>query len=71
MAQPKPGDRLTIHSFSAKAGLLDQPIRSITLQGSHARLNWKQTDNGVVITIPQKLPTAYVNAFRVELVKAK
>ena len=53
MALPKPGTELTIKSLGTDATFLDGRIKSVTLLGSKAKLDWKQTAEGLVIQYPK------------------
>jgi alpha-L-fucosidase len=66
LAAPAPNSSVKIVSFGASAHLLAQPIRSVTLLGSNAKLNWTQRPDGLVIRCPTHLPSHIVTTFKIE-----
>ncbi len=65
MTVPQAGEVITIQSFKAK-GLLEKPIRSVQLLGFRQKLNWKQTDEGLLITYPKGVTLAHVVGFKIQ-----
>ena len=53
MTLPKSGAELTIKSLGTDAKLFEGGIKSVTLLGSKAKLDWKQTADGLVIQYPK------------------
>jgi alpha-L-fucosidase len=50
---PKSGDVVKIVSMGKRAGLLQKPVTEVTLLGSAAKLQWKQTDDALEMTYPK------------------
>ena len=53
--------RLVVKSLATPAG----KVSSVALLGHAGNLEWKQTDEGLVITMPEKKPCEYVFAFKI------
>ncbi len=65
LAAPRPGSSIRIVSMGLAAGLMKQPVRSVTMLGSKERLAWKQTSDGLEIVVPTRVPSQIVVAFKV------
>jgi alpha-L-fucosidase len=65
LAVPKPGIHLRIRSLGTAAGLLKNPVKSVTLLGSREKLTWHQRAEWLDIIAPTQLPSNIVVAFRV------
>lgn len=61
MAWPKDG-KLTIKSLAKNAG----KIKSVHLLGSPSKLNWKQTEAGLEITMPQTKPGKFAYGLKIK-----
>ncbi len=66
MTLPKPGAELTIKSLGSDAKLFDGEIKSVTLLGSDAKLDWKQTAAGLVIQYPKDAKLKMAVGFRIQ-----
>lgn len=55
MTVPAPGTELKIASLGTDAKLLAGPVKSVSLLGSDAKLDWKQEAAGLVITCPKEM----------------
>lgn len=67
MTLPKPGVELTIKSLGTNAKLLDGPIKSVRLLGNKAKLDWKQTADGLVIQYPKSSKLKMAVGFKISL----
>lgn len=67
MTLPKPGATLRIKSLGTDAKLLDGPIKSVTLLGSKAKLDWNQTADGLVIQYPKSSKLKMAVGFKISL----
>jgi alpha-L-fucosidase len=57
---------VAIHSL-ATTGLGDQTITSVSLLGSHTKLQFEQKPDGLRITLPAKPAGSYAYVFRITL----
>jgi alpha-L-fucosidase len=55
---------VVIHSLGSES-LKDQKIESVALLGSEAKLEWKQTVDGLRVQVPGTAPGKYAYAFRI------
>ncbi|MBC7886911.1 MAG: alpha-L-fucosidase [Ferruginibacter sp.] len=62
---PQPGEIITIKLLGKAAKMLDQPVQSVLLIGSKAKLKWKYAAEGLVITCPEVMPFKYAVAFKI------
>jgi alpha-L-fucosidase len=60
-----PQQDLQVKSLGTAAGLLDKPIRSITLLGSPDKVHWTQTADALTIQAPNKLPNDIAIVFKI------
>ena len=60
-----PKGEVTITTLAKGTPQLEGEIKEITLLGSDAKLDWKCTEKGLVITMPENAPCAYAVAFRI------
>jgi len=60
-----PTREVTIKSLGTAAGLLDKPIRDVTLLGAKEKLVWKQSADGLVIQPAGTWPSASAAVFAV------
>jgi alpha-L-fucosidase len=60
-----PTNGISIKSLGKSAKLLDGSIRSIQLLGSKEKLEWRQTDNALVIAQPQSKPGDEAIVFKI------
>jgi alpha-L-fucosidase len=58
---------VSILSLGKNSTINDKKIRKITMPGSEEKIKWKQQDDALVITLPEKLPQWNVVAFKIEL----
>ena len=58
------GDKINIKSLSA-ANTKDLMVKSVSLLGTDAKINWKQTKDGLEIEFPEELPTDYAHSFKI------
>ena len=65
MTLPKPGTVLTIKSLGTDAKLHNTEIRSVTLLGSKAKVDWKQTADGLVIQYPKSSKLKLAVGFKI------
>jgi len=65
LAVPPPGTRVKIVSLGLDAGLMKQPVRSVTMLGSNETLAWKQSGNGLEVVAPAHLPSQIVVVFKI------
>lgn len=56
---PQPGETVTLRS------LANEPVKEVSLLGVNARLEWRRTPGGLVITCPADLPLRYAAVFKV------
>ena len=66
MAVPKAGEVLKIRSLGKAAGLLDKPVKSVTLLGADKAPKWKQESEALLVACPPKMDFAHGVVFRVE-----
>jgi alpha-L-fucosidase len=57
--------RLTIKSLAKSAPLVKGQIKAVRLLGHDGKLEWSQSDKGLVITLPKKKPCNYAFAFEI------
>jgi alpha-L-fucosidase len=62
-----PTTDVSISSLGKKSTVNDKKIKKITILGSEEKLNWKQQDDALVITLPSKLPEWKVVCFKIEM----
>jgi len=66
---PKAGEKVTLKAFT-KAEIGNVPaVKSVILLDGKTETSFKQTEEGLVLTMPEKLPEASALAFRVTLKK--
>ncbi|MBN1108884.1 MAG: alpha-L-fucosidase [Bacteroidales bacterium] len=58
---------IIIKSLGKKTPVTGTRIRSVSLLGSDEKIKWKQSDDALLITQPEKLPQWRVAAFRIKL----
>ena len=56
---------ITLESLSATKGK-DIKVNSVSLVGSEEKIQWKQSSEGLAITLPSVAPTQYANAFKID-----
>ena len=59
-----PKSDVRIKSLGMTAGLLNKPIRTITLLGSSEPVQWSQTGPALIITLPEKIPNDIAIVFK-------
>ncbi len=62
-----PTDKMIIKSFATKEGILTQNITRVSLLGSTSELDWKITESGLEVTLPEEKPCSYAFALKLEL----
>lgn len=65
MTVPAAGEELKITSLATNANLRQAPVRAVTLLGSNARIEWRQTADGLVIHCPAEMPFKTAVAFKI------
>lgn len=63
----KPGKEIVIKTLSTQLGVLNNPIEKIELLGSNENLQWKRTNEGLVIKAPKSYPTDFAHCFKISL----
>ena len=66
MAVPQPGESLRIRALGKSAGLLDAAVKSVSLLGSEAKLEWQQEVEALAIQYPEGASFPFGVVFRVE-----
>ncbi len=61
---PENGE-LVFHTLWDKTPYLQKPIQQIELLGSMEKLNWKQTDQGLIIELPSTKPNEIAYVFKI------
>ena len=62
-----PGDRkAVVRSLAKKEGSDKSKISSVTLLGCADKLEWSQTDKGLVVTLPEKKPCEYAYVLNIK-----
>jgi hypothetical protein len=57
-----------IHSLSNNSVLIkDKSVASVKLLGYKGKLEWKQTDDGLKISLPANAPSEIVSALEIKL----
>lgn len=64
-----PQDGLTIHALGSGNTEVGGKIASVSLLGAKAKLQWKQAQDGLHITLPQQKTGDYAYAFKITLKK--
>jgi alpha-L-fucosidase len=64
-----PTGDIIVKSLARNSVLAGKPVSSVTLLGSTVKLKWSQTDEGLVIKKPSKLPSWQVLGFKIEFRK--
>jgi alpha-L-fucosidase len=62
---PAPGTELKITSLGSQGNRLKTPVKSVSLLGSNASLNWSQGADALRITCPAAMPFQTAVAFRI------
>jgi alpha-L-fucosidase len=60
-----PVDDIKILSLGKKSPINDKKVRTVTMLGSDEKINWKQTDEALIIERPAKLPDWQVVTFKI------
>ena len=66
MTVPKPGTELKIRSLGTDVKYFTRPVRTVTLLGHDAAVQWKQEADGLAITCPAEMPLATSIVFKIE-----
>lgn len=62
-----PTKEIVIKSLSTQIGALNSKIVNIELLGSEEKINWKRTEQGLIIEAPKAYPANYAYAFKIHL----
>ena len=65
----KPATDIIIKSLSKSSKLADKAVASVAMVGSTEKINWRQTNDGLVISKPSKMPVWEVVGFKIEFKK--
>ncbi len=63
------GKQVVAKRFSTRYNLFIGKINNVTLLGAEDKINWKRTEEGLVIDLPEKLPNDKALAFKITLQK--
>jgi alpha-L-fucosidase len=66
MATPKPGETLRIRALGRDAGLLEKPLKAVSLLGAKEKLQWKQEADALVIDYPPSADFPFGVVFRID-----
>ncbi len=66
LAIPKVGSSVRITSLGSGAGLLTNPVRSVSMLGSSTKLSWKQRPDSLEITAPAGMPSQIAVVFKIQ-----
>jgi alpha-L-fucosidase len=66
MTVPVSGTQVKIKSLGMDSKYLNQQVKSVTLLGYNAKLQWKQEADGLSITCPSNMPFATSVVFRID-----
>jgi alpha-L-fucosidase len=66
MAVPKPAETLRIRSLGKSSGLLDRPVKSVSLLGGKSDLRWKQEEDALLVQYPVAAGLPFAVVFRIE-----
>ena len=61
-----PGDQIVVRTLGSNGKLYPNDIKSITLLGSNAKLNWKQTEKGLIVKFPTEKPCDFAYVLKIE-----
>ncbi len=61
-----PGKEMVIHSFAPAKGLLDKPVKSVTLLANHKALKYKIEPDGMHISMPKQKVGQYAYVVKIE-----
>jgi len=50
-----------------KKGLPNQPIKAVRMLGSKEEIKWRQTEDGLSLSVPQEQPCRYAFVYRIDL----
>ena len=64
-----PTEDIDIKALGKNSKYAKKPVSSISIMGSTEKLNWKQTDNSLIINKPVKLPVYKVVVFKITFKK--
>ncbi|GGZ87758.1 alpha-L-fucosidase [Algibacter mikhailovii] len=62
-----PEDQIIIKSLSTQIGVLNSKIEDITLLGSNEKIEWKRTEEGLIIKPPKSYPSKFAFSFKIVL----
>lgn len=66
MTVPSPGTSLKIKSLGTVEKYLEEPVKEVKLLGYDGDLQWKQEDEGLVITCPEEMSFASSIVFEIK-----
>lgn len=61
----EPAKMLKINSLGTNGQYLDKRIKNVTLLGFKGKLNWRQELDGLVVYLPEKLPSLYSSSLKI------
>lgn len=66
MVVPKPNSRVIIKSLGKDCGYMNNPIKKVKLLGYNGNIKWEQTNNGLIIDCPSKMPFSTSVVFKID-----
>lgn len=67
----EPTEDIVIKSFASDLTLLADPIKTVTMLGSKEKVEWKQTEKGLIIKKPTSIPNDIAVGYKILLKGAK
>lgn len=61
----EPSKIVKINSLGMNSQYLDKRIKNVTLLGFKGKLNWRQESDGLVVYLPEKLPSLYSSSLKI------
>jgi alpha-L-fucosidase len=65
----KPSEDILIRSLGKNSKLEERPIASVKMLGSDAKIRWRLTADGLLVTKPSKFPEWQIPGFKIEFKK--
>jgi alpha-L-fucosidase len=63
----EPAGTIKILSLGASSKLLNKKIKDVRLLGYNRKLNWRQENDYLLVTLPEKLPTSFGSSLKISL----
>jgi len=63
----KPSENIIITSMGKTSVAAGKKVRSVTMLGSESKIKWKQSDEGLIISLPEDMPEWTVLGFKIKL----